>query len=203
MGLTLRHGEVALHGKKESDGTTCAASDPSDARAVSRVLMLLSHFRRRPNARAALLEQHANTLCMSVLAHTSLPSMVATQSINVVSLLFCSGTPPVPKSRLVSKALSKLVNRQDGSDSSVGPAAMAAALELLLYLTASRNMCHNLLLSSDDSVSGWVLVSVDCAFHLPQCAQRLARELDAVDERCEATTRGSEAAADAKDVLAS
>ena len=43
-------------------------------------------------------------------------------------------------------------------------------------------------------------MSVDCAFHLPQCARRLARELDAADERWEATTRGSEAAADAKDV---
>lgn len=203
LGLILRVGEAALHGKEESDGTTCAASDPSDARAVSRVLMLLSHFGRRPNARAALLEHHADTLCMSVLAHTGLPSMVATQSINVLSLMFCSGTPPVPKCRLVSKALSKLVNRQDGSDGSVGPAAMAAALELLLHLTASRSMCHNLLFSSDDSVSGWVPVSVDCAFRLPQCAQRLARELGAADERWEATTRGSEAAADAEDVLAS
>ena len=38
---------------------------------------------------------------------------------------------------------------------------------------------------------------------LPQCAQRFAHELGAADERWETTTRGSDAAADAEDVLAS
>ena len=38
---------------------------------------------------------------------------------------------------------------------------------------------------------------------MPLCAQRLARELGAADERWQATTRGSEASADAEDVLAS
>ena len=44
------------------------------------------------------------------------------------------------------------------------------------------SMCHNLLLNSDDSVSGWVR---------------------ATDERWKTTTRGSDAAVDAEDVLAS
>merc|ERR1719282_471596 len=202
-----------------------AACDPRDARAVSRILMLLTHFGRcGPVARHALTEHRAETLCLSVLAHnqSTLPPMAVTQAIRVLSIMFCTdaseaaegksfdeggalsstwlatSAPSVPKCRMVSKALSLLLNKVPEDGQLAGPTAMAAALELLLHLSSARSMCLNLLFSAvEESAAegapiGWpISVSVSCAFRLAQCAQRLARELSVADERWEVTQRGS------------
>eukprot|EP00421_Protoceratium_reticulatum_P036396 CAMPEP_0168464548 /NCGR_PEP_ID=MMETSP0228-20121227/55636_1 /TAXON_ID=133427 /ORGANISM="Protoceratium reticulatum, Strain CCCM 535 (=CCMP 1889)" /LENGTH=237 /DNA_ID=CAMNT_0008480055 /DNA_START=75 /DNA_END=785 /DNA_ORIENTATION=- len=117
--------------------------------------------------------------------------------------------PSVPKSRMVSKALSLLLNKAPEDGPLAGPSAMAAALELLLRLSSMRSMCLNLLFSTveesvaEGSPAGWpVPVIVSCAFRLHACGQRLARELSAADEGWVATERGSEAEAEAEDALA-
>jgi len=99
LDIVLRLGEAALGADTEqlaidtdnalSDAALqpkTAVRDPRDARAVSRILMLLMQFGQRgPVARAALLEHRAETLCLSVLAHssTTLPPAVATQAVRV------------------------------------------------------------------------------------------------------------------------
>lgn len=204
-----------------------AAKDPRDSRAVSRILMLLTRFGERGSkARLALAEQRAETLCLSVLAHSpsSLPPMAAAQAVRVLSLMFCSGgdaaklqdprsaqpgSPSVPKCRMVSKALSLLLNRVPEDGQMAGPTAMAAALELLLRLNSARSMCLNLLFSAEEvsaegGVVGWpVPVTLSCAFRLGQCAHRLGAELAAADERWETTPRGTEGEVEAEENLAS
>lgn len=251
LDVVLRLGEAALGADTEQlaidadDALPDAAlqplavvGDPRDGRAVSRILMLLMQFGQRgPVARAALLEHRAETLCLSVLAHSSstLPYTVATQAVRVLSLMFCYGpncndssrrpsnaggangrtasadglpTPSVTKCRLVTKALSMLINRKPEEGHSVGPATMASSLQLLLNLSATRSMCLNLLFSTaEESVAegkpaGSPLpVSVSCAFRLAPCIQRLAHELKGADERWDSTERGSELETEAEEAL--
>jgi len=247
--MVLRLGDAALGGRgaletePSADGMLTWASavaadpvagavkDPRDARAVSRILMLLRHLGERSvAARRSLVEHRAEALCLSVLARSlsSLPSSCVMQAIRVLELMFChqlgttapgegtgevegsGGTTDVPvmsvhKCRMVSKALSLLLNRgpEDGQGS-VGPAAVAAALGLLARLSSARSLCLNLLFSvgeAEDDASVWVPVTVSCAFRLPLCCQRLARELSAADECWEATTRGSEEESEAEELL--
>lgn len=195
--------------------------------------MLLVHFGRHSSAaRQALAEQQAETLCLSVLAESS-SSTALTQAIRLLRLVFCTrgkdadaagdgaakdglghpapGTtsPFVPKYRMVSKAVSRLINREpeDGQEL-VGPTAMAAALELLQRLTSARSLCLNLLFAAEEfpdagaEMSATVPVSVSCAFKLGQCAQRLASELALAGDRWLATTAGSDEMAEAEEYLA-
>jgi len=114
----------------------------------------------------------------------------------------------VPKCRMVTKALSMLINRMPEEGHSVGPATMAASLQLLLNLSATRSMCLNLLFSTAEEAGAEgkaagspVPVSVSCAFRLAPCVQRLVRELKAADERWDSTERGSEMEAEAEEAL--
>jgi hypothetical protein len=247
ISLVLTIGETALGADAEqwsidTDAQLPTASpavrDPRDARAVSRVLMLLTHFGQRGvAARSALVEHRAETLCLSVLAaHASaLPATAATQAIRVLGLMFCQYAgaprpgqkktdefeasssaassllrPSVPKCRMVTKALSLLLNRSQEDGSGVGPAAMGASLELLLRLSRDRSMCLNLLFSAteestvDTSKEGnSVAVSVSCAFRLSHCSSRLSRALTAADEVWENAVLGSEGESEAEEVLQS
>jgi len=76
-------------------------------------------------------------------------------------------------------------------------------------LISMRYMCLNMLFSvaeegNDDAPPSFpVPVTLSCAFRLPQCAQRLAKELVISDEQWEATERDSDEEKDAGDVLCS
>jgi len=246
IGLVLKIGEAALgadsdqlsfDGDAQMPTSTPAVRDPRDARAVSRILMLLNHFGQRSGvARSALVEHHAETLCLSVLAAhgpSALPTMAATQAIRVLGLMFChsparssmqqtpsetpsAGTgsspsrPSVPKCRMLTKALTLLLNRPADEGASVGPAAMGASLELLLRLSREPSMCLNLLFSvaeesapEDGAMDQPIAVSVSCAFRLSQCAVRLAQELTSADEHWDASVPGSEGESEAEEVLQS
>ncbi|CAK0849305.1 unnamed protein product, partial [Prorocentrum cordatum] len=142
------------------------------------LMLLARYGSRGAAARRTLAEGGAETLCLAVLAHNNpgaLPPMAGAQAIRVLSLIFCCGsdagisgvdtvgsvsaqdgaTPSRPpkapspaKCRMVSKALTVLLNRTPGDGPVVGPAALAAALELLLRLSSARSMCLNLLFNA-------------------------------------------------------
>merc|ERR1719235_1552289 len=87
-----------------------AVRDPRDARAVSRILMLLTHFGQRGSAaRSALVEHRAETLCLSVLAAhgpSALPATAATQAIRVLGLMFCHhASTPRPEASPMAASL--------------------------------------------------------------------------------------------------
>eukprot|EP00929_Paragymnodinium_shiwhaense_P107932 TRINITY_DN74281_c0_g1_i1.p1 TRINITY_DN74281_c0_g1~~TRINITY_DN74281_c0_g1_i1.p1 ORF type:complete len:1849 (+),score=508.48 TRINITY_DN74281_c0_g1_i1:103-5649(+) len=213
LAMVLRIAESALNGASsggrtdDAAGTTWAsaaaspesaggaAKDQRDARAVSRLLLLLYNFGQRSAiTRRALAEQKAETFCLNVLTHSpaNLPSATITQAVNVLKLIFCHGLgpklssssqvacPPVPKCRMLSKALTLLLNRVEDA-MLVGPSAIAAALEVLLRLTSVKSMCLNLLFQVADADAGSdddeAEVTLSCAFRLPQCKERLAKEL--------------------------
>jgi hypothetical protein len=245
ISLVLKIGEAALGADADqwsidTDAQMPSASpavrDPRDARAVSRVLMLLTHFGQRSGAaRAALVENRAETLCLSVLAShgpSALPATTATQAIRVLGLMFCHSPthssmqqppvetpsagaasslsrPSVPKCRMVTKALSALLNRPAEEGASAGPAAMGASLDLLLRLSREPSMCLNLLFSTMDEPSENapldlpVSVTLSCAFRLSQCSTRLAQELTKADECWEASVPGSEGEVEAEEILQS
>jgi hypothetical protein len=246
IGLVLKIGETALGADTENlnidtdaqmPSASPAVRDPRDARAVSRLLMLLTHFGQRGGAaRTALVEHRAETLCLSVLAAhgpSALPAAAATQAIRVLGLMFCHSSgparsgmqhppadtpsagaasslsrPSVPKCRMVTKALTLLLNRPAEEGSSVGPAAMGASLDLLLRLSRESSMCLNLLFSVTEEcdieeapLDQPIAVSVSCAFRLYQCSARLAQELTNADERWEASEPGSDGESEAAEVL--
>merc|ERR1739848_788098 len=87
-----------------------------------------------------------------------------------------TSAPSVPKIRMVSKALSLLLNRTPEDGQLAEPAALASALELLLRLSSTRSMCLNLLFSATEESAAEtapfgfpIPVTVSCAFRLPQC----------------------------------
>ena len=153
--LIRRLFEAALNGvvmeTEEDNGNISggAARDSRDARAVSRLLLLLAHFgAMSTSARLALTEHSVETLCQSVLAHspaTSLPPMAFSQAIRLLGLMFASpSSHSVPKCRMVAKAVNLLINKAESASAST----MAASLELLSALCAPQWLCLNLLFSS-------------------------------------------------------
>merc|ERR1712216_979494 len=135
-------------------------------------------------ATRTLAEQKAETFCLAVLNHppAALPPATTTQAVNVLKLIFCQGfgprpsagsevpaCPPVPKCRMLSKALSLLLNRVEDA-MLVGPSAVAAGLQLLLHLASVNSMCSNLLFhasedpgdAEDDDVDATVAVTLSC-----------------------------------------
>eukprot|EP00438_Fugacium_kawagutii_P032939 Skav212437 [mRNA] locus=scaffold5136:1313:7977:+ [translate_table: standard] len=189
--IIRRLAEAALNGvvmetegrsEGEDNFSGGAARDPRDARAVSRLLLLLAHFGALSNsARLALTEHSVETLCQSVLAHspaTSLPPMAFSQSIRLLSLMFASNPSAhsVPKFRMVAKAVNLLINK--APDSHHNASTVCAALELLIGLCTPQWLCLNLLFSGavndeDEKVD----VTVSNTFKLERCMQRLAQEL--------------------------
>ena len=198
-------------GREGDDISGGAARDQRDARAVSRLLLLLGHFGAlSTSARLALTEHSVETLCQSVLAHTpatSLPPMAFSQSIRLLGLMFTStqSTPSshsVPKCRMVAKAVNLLINK--ASDSHHSSSTVSAALELLVGLCTPQWLCLNLLFSGsheneDDKV---VTVKVSSAFKLEKCMQRLAQELETATQQCRSVEKGSEDEAAALEDLA-
>eukprot|EP00930_Biecheleria_cincta_P025737 TRINITY_DN18269_c0_g1_i1.p1 TRINITY_DN18269_c0_g1~~TRINITY_DN18269_c0_g1_i1.p1 ORF type:complete len:1831 (+),score=360.08 TRINITY_DN18269_c0_g1_i1:175-5667(+) len=219
--LILRLAEASLHGVVMSDGdqpaseadqiTGGAARDDRDARAVSRLLLLLAHFgTRTASARMALIENQAETFCLKVLAFSpsnALPPTAMAQAIRLLGLMFsmdsAEGTTQavsasVPKCRMVSKAMSLLINKADDGQQQLPDAqTMAAALELLSSLCSVRWLCLNLLFSVTEEVKvdeeqEQLSVSVGCAFRLAHCSSRAARELMAALEQCRCIEKGTE-----------
>lgn len=211
--LIRRLAEAALNGVVlESEGSDDisggAARDPRDARAVSRLLLLLAHFGSLgPAARMALTEHQIETLCQSVLAHapaTSLPPMAFSQSIRLLALMFASPSfHSVPKCRMVAKAVNLLINKGPDEGSPAGVSTICAALELLLGLCTPQWLCLSLIFSVGDECNGEVRVSVSSAFKLGHCAQRIAMELQVCCQHCRSAERGSEEEVAALEELAS
>lgn len=202
--IIRRLAEAALNGvMMETDGregedniSGGAARDPRDARAVSRLLMLLCHFGTlSDSARLALTEHSVETLCQSVLAHSpasSLPSMAFSQSIRLLGLMFSTPfTHSVPKCRMVAKAVNLLINK---ADSAYTAPTVSAALELLLGLCTPQWLCLNLLFSgsAEDVEDETVQVTTSSAFKLEKCMQRLAQELEASSQQYRAAEKGTE-----------
>ena len=192
--IIRRLAEAALNGvvmetegrEGEDNISGGAGRDPRDARAVSRLLMLLCHFGALSNsARLALKENSAETLCQSVLAHTppsSLPPMAFSQSIRLLGLMFSRPSAhSVPKCRMVAKAVNLLINK---ADSTYTASTVCAALELLIGLCTPQWLCLNLLFSGsaenvDDET---VQVTTSSAFKLEKCMQRLLQELETASQ---------------------
>ena len=200
--LIRRLAEAALNGVVlETEGgddiSGGAARDPRDARAVSRLLLLLAHFGSLgPAARMALTEHQVETLCQSVLAHapaTSLPAMAFSQSIRLLGLMFASpSSHSVPKCRMVAKAVNLLINKGPDETYPASVSTICAALELLLGLCTPQWLCLNLIFSAGETCDGDLRVSVSSAFKLGHCAQRIALELQACCQQCRGAERGSE-----------
>ena len=203
LGIIRRLAEAALNGvvmetegRETSDISGGASQDPRDARAVSRLLLLLAHFGALSNsARLALTEHSVETLCQSVLAHspaTSLPPMAFSQSIRLLSLMFTSNlfAHSVPKFRMVAKAVNLLINK--ASDSHHNAPTVCAALELLIGLCTPQWLCLNLLFSgASEGEDEKVEVTVSSTFKLEKCMQRLAQEVSTASQQCHAE-KGSE-----------
>ncbi|CAE8644498.1 unnamed protein product [Polarella glacialis] len=117
------------------------------------------------------------------------------------------GGPSLPKCRMVSKAVSLLINRAQEDTLPPNAATMAAALELLHALCSSQWLCLNLLFSAcledttgeDDQVP----VTVSGAFKLAQCSQRLVKELLSRCRDWQVAEKGSEDETLAQEDLAS
>ena len=206
LDLIRRLAEAALNGVvMETEGregaedniSGGATRDTRDARAVSRLLLLLAHFGALSNtARLALTEHSLETLCQSVLAHspaTSLPPMAFSQSIRLLSLMFTSNPSghSVSKFRMVAKAVNLLINK--ASDSHHSASTVCAALELLMGLCTPQWLCLNLLFSGalENLEDEEVEVTVSSTFRLEKCMQRLAQELSTANQQCHAE-KGSE-----------
>eukprot|EP00933_Yihiella_yeosuensis_P003204 TRINITY_DN10570_c0_g3_i1.p1 TRINITY_DN10570_c0_g3~~TRINITY_DN10570_c0_g3_i1.p1 ORF type:complete len:911 (-),score=195.04 TRINITY_DN10570_c0_g3_i1:144-2657(-) len=167
-----------------------AARDARDARAVSRLLMLLAHFgASSPAACQALLEEKADSFSLSVLAHTppsSLQTTAATQAIRLLGIMFSvkgsgnkAAMPSAPSSRMVSKAVDQHILNKAAENGRPGAPAISAALELLLGLCKHEWICLNLLFNTNGvpRAGNPVEIVMGGAFKLTQCAQRLAREI--------------------------
>eukprot|EP00931_Biecheleriopsis_adriatica_P064560 TRINITY_DN39323_c0_g1_i1.p1 TRINITY_DN39323_c0_g1~~TRINITY_DN39323_c0_g1_i1.p1 ORF type:complete len:1857 (+),score=399.70 TRINITY_DN39323_c0_g1_i1:64-5634(+) len=200
-----------------------AARDERDARAVSRLLLLLAHFGTGSTAaRNALAENQVETLCLSVLAHnpaSSLPPLAISQAIRLLGLMFSaasvsskasvtalaqsSSAPSASKCRIVSKAVSLLINKPREDATALNASTVGAALELLLGLCSARWLCLNLLFSpmGDLQEGETIEVTLSVAFKLQQCSQRLARELGTAAQEWRAT-KGTEDESVAQDELA-
>ena len=203
LALVRRLAEAALNGVMlETEGgddiSGGAARDPRDARAVSRLLLLLTHFGAASQAaRLALTEHQVETLCQSVLAHapaTSLPPMAFSQSIRLLGLMFVSpSSHSVPKCRMVAKAVNLVINKAPDETNPASVSTICAALELLLGLCAHEWLCLSLMFSTGDASDGdMVRVSVSSAFKLGHCAKRIAVELQACCKQSHGAERGSE-----------
>ena len=201
--LIRRLAEAALNGVVlETEGgddiSGGAARDPRDARAVSRLLLLLAHFGSLGMAaRLALSEHQVETLCQSVLAHspaTSLPPMAFAQSIRLLGLMFASpASHSVPKCRMVAKAVNLLINKSPDEMHPASVSTVCAALELLLGLCAPQWLCLSLIFSVGDASDADTLpVTVSSAFKLGHCAHRIATELQSCCQQCHGAERGSE-----------
>lgn len=110
--------------------------------------------------------------------------------------------PSVPTCRMVSKALSRLLNEPVEESHTLGPDILVAALELLLRLNSTRSLCLNLLFNTAEDTVTNVPVTVSCAFKLHMCSRRLAHELRMADTWWDSTQRGTSAEREAEAVLA-